>query len=105
MIIEEMETYVNASLTKDVTFTVASPNAATDGRYVCILHACMHVCIRLIILFLIIISYPSRFVAIQSPQSLPKDMPDFTAGNRVGGNRKFFTHFLYWGAFTVSGQG
>ena len=30
---EEMETYVKASLTKDVTFTVASPNAATDSRF------------------------------------------------------------------------
>lgn len=41
MIIEEMETYVKASLTKDVAFTVASPNAATDGRYR-ILHAYIH---------------------------------------------------------------
>ena len=33
MIIEEMESYVKASLTKDVSFTVASPNAATDSRF------------------------------------------------------------------------
>lgn len=26
-------------------------------------------------------------------------------GNRVGGNRKFFTHFLHWGSFAVSGHG
>eukprot|EP01034_Spumella_vulgaris_P025126 gene25126-31545_t len=30
---------------------------------------------------------------------------DGTAGNRVGGDKKFFTHFLSWGAFCVSGHG
>lgn len=26
-------------------------------------------------------------------------------GNRLGGNKKFFTHFMYWGSFIVSGFG
>merc|ERR1712196_326005 len=28
-----------------------------------------------------------------------------TQGNRVGGERKFFNHFLFWGNFAVSGFG
>eukprot|EP01038_Epipyxis_sp_PR26KG_P007843 gene7843-10650_t len=31
--------------------------------------------------------------------------PEGTKGNRIGGDRKYFTHFLHWGAFIVSGTG
>ena len=104
VIIEEMESYVKASLTKDVSFTVASPNAATDSRFP-ILHVHTYWPSLASKIQWITWACTFRFVSIQSPKSLPKDMPDFTAGNRIGGNRKFFTHFHYWGAFAISGQG
>ncbi len=32
-------------------------------------------------------------------------MPGVTAGNRAGGDRKFFNHFLNWGFYAISGHG
>ena len=41
----------------------------------------------------------------QSNKTPKKEQFEQTEGNRVGGDRKFFNHFLHWGAFAVSGHG
>lgn len=41
--------------------------------------------------------------SLQSPFLAPGD--GVTAGNRVGGDKKFFDHFLLWGSYVVSGHG
>jgi len=80
VIIEEMESYVTASLPSEVAKNAkkTSVKAPSDARFVPQSH---------------------------SANTLPKELADDTVGNRVGGNRKFFTHVLCWGAFAVSGQG
>jgi hypothetical protein len=71
VIIEEMETYVTASLPPDKLKQQrhAKRNKATgvDG--------------------------------------LAPTEADIGSGHRIGGDRKFFSHFLYWGAYVVSGHG
>lgn len=57
---------------------------------------------------------PSKFISpekvasprVEAPQSIMVTNEDGeTQGNRIGGTVKFFSHFLHWGSFVVSGSG
>jgi hypothetical protein len=45
---------------------------------------------------------PSLSTPVVSVDAAAVDSP---TRNRIGGDKKFFQHFMYWGSFTVSGSG
>lgn len=48
---------------------------------------------------------PAVSIAEGAPSIVVTTEDGETLGNRIGGTVKFFSHFLHWGSFTVSGTG